>query len=222
MKDKAARRLEEELKIEQFNLQKKEEELKNKVYQLKKALHKLLQEESQKFNEIRKKNKELEQKQKQVDLLKTFYDFGIKNQKEKHEKAKELVWQMKQKVIKLKELYKEILKKYKSVQESLKKKKREEPKEEVAETTYYPTVFCPDQTYCQDANNADVTTDRRLPVVYCPRKDFCAGAGNFAHKLAGHEDRRNPHVDLSEWIRRGVSMRHERTAQESSQVRRNT
>eukprot|EP00112_Aurelia_sp_Birch-Aquarium-sp1_P000831 Seg1079.13 transcript_id=Seg1079.13/GoldUCD/mRNA.D3Y31 product="hypothetical protein" protein_id=Seg1079.13/GoldUCD/D3Y31 len=192
-KEKAVRKINDKIQREHDKLERKKYAMNVKIEQLRSALRKLLQEENQKAEEIKKKDDELRMRHSQVEMIKLYYAGSLQQEKIKQGEAKQLVWQMKQRVIKLKEVHDEILRKYKIIQEKLSEERQKLKKEEVKRERvafYYPKVYCPDQKYCQGLHvkgesYAKVTSDgvNEPNVVFCPKKDFCNGYGGLQHQF---------------------------------------
>ena len=192
-KEKAVRKINDKIQREKDKLERKQYAMNLKIEQLKSALRKLLQEENQKAEEIKKKDDELRMRHSQVEMIKLYYAGSLQQEKIKQEEAKQLVWQMKQRVIKLKEVHDEILKKYKVIQEKLSEERQKLKMEEVKHekfASYYPKVYCPDQNYCHGLNvkgesYLKVTSNgaNEPNVVFCPKKDFCNGYGGLQHQF---------------------------------------
>eukprot|EP00794_Sanderia_malayensis_P009847 gene9847-10857_t len=173
-KDALVSKIHKLMKSKHEKLMEKERQLNNKIDALKKALNKLLREEHQKFEEIREKNRVLKQTQVQVEMIKLFYTTGLRKEKEKLQRSETLMKEMKEKTEKLERLYHEIMQKYKSVQGELNRKKPKTENEKSFHKIYYPTVYCPDQKYCQGDEDDHMSGEYKPPSVYCPRKDFCS------------------------------------------------
>ena len=175
---KLVKKLKEKIQRRKSKLEAKEHALNMKVEKLRSALRRLLQEEGLKSEETKKKNKELQIKEKQLSMVKLFYVENLKREKQKHAQAKEMLKNMKQTIITLKEMHDDVLEKYKEVQKKLsnegEKLKSEQRKNEI----YYPTVYCSDQNSCMGKAKAkkyahSEMTEGVSPSVFCPRKDSC-------------------------------------------------
>ena len=169
------KKMAEKIKRKEEKLERKESVINIKLDQLRSALRRLVKEEQARTEEIAMINDELRKKQNQVDMMKLFYTSVLKQEKEKHAKAKETVLHMKQRIINLNEMQKEIIKKYKIVQENLAKERKHLDREESITVTHKPTVYCPDQRSCQGLNVKVTDKSTRVPLVFCPDKDNCQG-----------------------------------------------
>ena len=177
---KLVEKMKEKIERQKGKLEMKERAMNIKVEQLRSVLRRLLLEEQVKYDEMQKKDRELRSKENQIKMVKLFYADNLKREKEKHAEAKEMVWQMKQRVIKLKEIHDDILRKYKSIREKLSNEREKLKLEEEETEIYYPTVYCPDQASCKGKTVVKGYAYTKVskgssPTVFCPNKDSCNG-----------------------------------------------
>ena len=180
---KLVKKMKEKIERQKGKLEMKEKAISSKVEQLRSVLRRLMKEEKVKYEQMKKKDEELKSKENQVEMVKLFYEENLKREKEKHAEAKEMVWQMKQRVIKLKEIHDEILRKYKNVQQKLSLEREKLTVEGRKTAIYYPTVYCPDQNSCRGRTIVKGyaytnVIEGSTPSVFCPSKDSCSGQGS--------------------------------------------
>ena len=176
---KDVEKMKAKMKRQEAKMESKNRGLNVKVEQLRSALRRLLREEDLKQEQIKKTNDELRVKENQVEMVKQFYADSLKREKEKHEQAKDLVRQMEQRVLVLKDMHEHVLQKYKSVQERL-SSEIEKLKSGASKTgNHKPSIYCPDQNSCDERvevkrQEYSEATEGPAPSVFCPKKDSCS------------------------------------------------
>ena len=153
-------------------LKEKEEKVKGTVYRLKTALTKLIKEDHEKFQELENTKKELNEAKNRLKQLQVYFHFVLEHEKDKRSKVKQLYKTTNRKLNELEGAYKELEDKFNRVKNRLARQyytgisATEHPLPKLK----YPSVFCPDQKYCQ--RETEESEDKPY-LVFCPRKDYC-------------------------------------------------